>query len=231
MSHAAFLEAILAAPADDTPRLIYADWLDEHGDPDRAEFIRVQCELWAGTWSDQARLGALRRRERELFSCLYGDGLPGPFVPNLDGFVGRNSPHAHYRRGFVDSVTCPAADLLRHFDAVRACQPVTRVRLTDVPAVETCVTRAADACRLPGRRWRHPDELAPFLKAAGDTQRPRQLAHALLLAEWDGVDFELPPGPAADDLDARRRGASAEPAPRDTGRPFRSVPRRDGGGV
>jgi uncharacterized protein (TIGR02996 family) len=39
-----FLQAILAAPDDDTPRLVYADWLDERGDP-RGEFIRLQCEL------------------------------------------------------------------------------------------------------------------------------------------------------------------------------------------
>ena len=37
-----FLRAICENPADDAPRLVYADWLDEHGDPDRAEFIRVQ---------------------------------------------------------------------------------------------------------------------------------------------------------------------------------------------
>jgi uncharacterized protein (TIGR02996 family) len=42
---AAFLAAIIAAPKDDLPRLIYADWLDEHGEPARAEFIRVQCDL------------------------------------------------------------------------------------------------------------------------------------------------------------------------------------------
>ena len=36
----AFLQAILDAPDDDTPRLVYADWLEEHGQPDRAEFIR-----------------------------------------------------------------------------------------------------------------------------------------------------------------------------------------------
>jgi uncharacterized protein (TIGR02996 family) len=28
---------------DDTPRLIYADWLEDHGQPELAEFIRVQC--------------------------------------------------------------------------------------------------------------------------------------------------------------------------------------------
>ncbi len=39
------LEAAIAATEDEAPRLIYADWLDEHGDPLRAEFIRVQCRL------------------------------------------------------------------------------------------------------------------------------------------------------------------------------------------
>jgi uncharacterized protein (TIGR02996 family) len=39
------LAAILAAPDDDAPRLAYADWLDEHGEPERASFIRVQCKL------------------------------------------------------------------------------------------------------------------------------------------------------------------------------------------
>ena len=40
----AFLHDILAHPDDDAPRLIYADWLDEHNDP-RGEFIRTQCAL------------------------------------------------------------------------------------------------------------------------------------------------------------------------------------------
>lgn len=37
-----FLRAICAAPDDDTPRLIFADWLEEHGEPERAAFIRDQ---------------------------------------------------------------------------------------------------------------------------------------------------------------------------------------------
>jgi uncharacterized protein (TIGR02996 family) len=40
----AFLQALLQTPDDDTPRLIYADWLEEQGDP-RGEFIRLQCAL------------------------------------------------------------------------------------------------------------------------------------------------------------------------------------------
>ena len=50
----ALLAAIVANPDDDTPRLVYADWLDEHADSlparrrasarARAELIRVQVE-------------------------------------------------------------------------------------------------------------------------------------------------------------------------------------------
>jgi len=40
----ALLESIFAEPADDTPRLVYADWLDEHGEGEYAAFIRLQIE-------------------------------------------------------------------------------------------------------------------------------------------------------------------------------------------
>ncbi len=42
---AAFVRAIADDPDDDLPRLVFADWLDEHGEPERAEFVRVQCAL------------------------------------------------------------------------------------------------------------------------------------------------------------------------------------------
>ncbi|MCE9562364.1 MAG: TIGR02996 domain-containing protein [Planctomycetes bacterium] len=41
----ALLAAICANPEDDTPRLVFADWLDEHNSPAWAELIRVECEL------------------------------------------------------------------------------------------------------------------------------------------------------------------------------------------
>ena len=41
--HEAFLRAIFDAPAADTPRLVYADFLQKHGEEDRAAFIRWQC--------------------------------------------------------------------------------------------------------------------------------------------------------------------------------------------
>jgi uncharacterized protein (TIGR02996 family) len=54
----ALLAAIVAAPDDDLPRLVYADWLEENGRPERAEFIRVQIEL--------SRLGFSPIRHRTL---------------------------------------------------------------------------------------------------------------------------------------------------------------------
>ena len=40
-----FLRMIAENPDDDTPRLVFADWLDEHEQHERAEFIRLQIEL------------------------------------------------------------------------------------------------------------------------------------------------------------------------------------------
>ena len=77
----AFLNAIHDNPDDDTPRLVYADWLEEHGEPDRAEFIRVgvelarvpgSCSCWPGTGWPCGWCGAtekLRRRQRELLAA------------------------------------------------------------------------------------------------------------------------------------------------------------------
>jgi len=61
----ALLAAIRAAPDDDAPRLVYADWLDEHGEMERAEFIRVQCELAVRESAE------LRRREVALLDSHH----------------------------------------------------------------------------------------------------------------------------------------------------------------
>ncbi len=41
----ALYAAILAEPANDLPRLVFADYLDERGESDRAEFIRAQIRI------------------------------------------------------------------------------------------------------------------------------------------------------------------------------------------
>jgi uncharacterized protein (TIGR02996 family) len=44
MDETAFLAAIAARPAESGPRLVYADWLEERGDP-RGPLLRDVCRL------------------------------------------------------------------------------------------------------------------------------------------------------------------------------------------
>jgi uncharacterized protein (TIGR02996 family) len=41
----AFLRGIVEDPDDDAARLVFADWLDDHGDADKAAFVRAEVEL------------------------------------------------------------------------------------------------------------------------------------------------------------------------------------------
>jgi uncharacterized protein (TIGR02996 family) len=61
----AFIQAIIEAPDDDTTRLIFADWLDDHGQAERGDLIRVQCEL-ARLPEDDPQVGPLLKRQRRL---------------------------------------------------------------------------------------------------------------------------------------------------------------------
>ncbi|MCC6418429.1 MAG: TIGR02996 domain-containing protein [Gemmataceae bacterium] len=98
----ALLQGIFAAPDDDGPRLIYADWLEENGWPGWACLIRVQCELARLPGRDPRR-PALEAREAELLRD-HGEAwcaqLPAPpgfaWEPLHRGFphLLRHDPHA-----------------------------------------------------------------------------------------------------------------------------------------
>jgi uncharacterized protein (TIGR02996 family) len=143
------LRAVAAAPADDVPRLVAADWLNEHAQPERAEFIRIQVELArleaAGDWASAAA-ETLRRKERTylgpmathralwaLEACpqLVRVTFQDEGGPPLESMRVAGAERLTFHRGFVQSVTCPAADWLRHGAEVRARQPIRGVRLTD----------------------------------------------------------------------------------------------------
>jgi uncharacterized protein (TIGR02996 family) len=66
----AFLTAIREEPADDGVRLIFADWLEDHGQADRVEFIRAQIALDTGrdleTPLSEERRAYLERRTAHL---------------------------------------------------------------------------------------------------------------------------------------------------------------------
>lgn len=93
---AAFLELILKNPHEDGPRLVYADWLEENGQCDRAEFIRIQCEL-AQLRPDNPRRLELETRERDLLLDYRQEWRPvfdRPYVGDSFSF--------DFRRGFPE---------------------------------------------------------------------------------------------------------------------------------
>jgi uncharacterized protein (TIGR02996 family) len=68
-----FLPAILQNRDDDTPRLIYADWLEKQGDP-RGEFIRLQCA------SAQRAMALVDPRYWDLYFDGLTLGAKGPRI-------------------------------------------------------------------------------------------------------------------------------------------------------
>lgn len=156
---ASFLADICANPTDDVPRLIFADWLDEQGDPARAEFIRVQCEIadapptrwWSGLevcrHNEKAsacyRCREPRKRERELLEKHGGD-FAGPVARLLgatkyrhdfgyEGMAARFAPHIRWkwRRGFIAEFAMPLVQFMEYGERLALLCPLEGVTLTD----------------------------------------------------------------------------------------------------
>jgi uncharacterized protein (TIGR02996 family) len=256
------LARVIADPACDAVRLVYADWLEENGQPERAEFVRVQVELAnlppvrihadgksaiVGAVSaalakvvdpHHERRTKLRRRESDLLDAhrrewfpVEGLGAPGfgEDEPLRWWPAGDSRGESHImdgtpRRGFVESVTCAAADWLAHGDAIRAAHPVTRVVLTTVPVAAVWYDGEDE-------QWPVGEKLAGKTFAYHRIEHfiAERLAHkpigyrtlALLMLRWPGVEFVLPPAPGEcrrlrdrhrPTGDAGRRGTVRRPA-------------------
>ena len=158
--HAAFLAAIADAPDDDLPRLVYADYLDENGEPERAEFIRVQIELANLPDTDPRRAG-LETREDELLT-------PHRWVWSLPEFRGQSQV---FRRGFVERVNVSAEWLIAHPDSLAAPGPLRAMRvfnatpflprLAEVPGLARLETLDLSNTNFAG-----PDDVRNFFTAA-----------------------------------------------------------------
>jgi uncharacterized protein (TIGR02996 family) len=255
--HDALLAAICAEPKEDTPRLVYADWLDENagtvpcptcnrqgrtpgrqpwvafsqcsacdgstcvsdGRKERAEFIRVQVELARLPETDEEynalghagrvmdvmdRQRELRRREGELLRAHDDDWLPEWInggttdVSVVEGRVEllETAAFAMFSRGFISRITCSWTDWLAHADAIRAAQPVERVKLTTI--VEFEIRRGDGAAFTSHGRNQYvfraslsgPGRKVHTLRQDdGDTTDYRI---RVLQAEWPGIAFELP---------------------------------------
>lgn len=136
------LDAIRRHEGDDTPRLAFADYLDERGttaDADRADWVRLQCKLARtpdgepGRWDMEAReaqLWALRGRE---------------WVGDLKAHVSR----VEFRRGFPWRARVTASAFAA--DAERWL-PDTTIRHVHVGALPESVAAAEAVARSPALR-------------------------------------------------------------------------------
>jgi uncharacterized protein (TIGR02996 family) len=118
----AFFDRIRDEPTDDGPRLIYADWLAEHGRPDRAEFVRVQCAL-DRLPDDDPRRTDLLQRERLLLEANEARWT-AELTPLVSDWA--------FRRGVIDAVSVDAGQFLAAGATIFDLAPVRRVRFLNV---------------------------------------------------------------------------------------------------
>lgn len=136
-------EAILENPDDIAPRLIYADWCDEQGDP-RGEFIRIQCEL-AAYEGPPIKVRHLKQREAELLEEhrrawngeVHRRLAQTPLCNNVHGRRGLIR-RWEYHRGFVEFVVVEAEAFLEHPEALFQIGPLRRLRIL---RAETCLEK------------------------------------------------------------------------------------------
>jgi uncharacterized protein (TIGR02996 family) len=113
------MAAILDRPTDETPRLVFADWCDDHGDEGWAYLIR--------SGGDHPTV------------CPPGSPADVYFYPGPAAGTtytvklaeGIRDVSFVVTRGFVDEVRLPLAAFLEHAPALFAAHPLTRVVLTD----------------------------------------------------------------------------------------------------
>lgn len=162
----ALMRAIVENPADNTSRLVYADWLTEYGDTNdcpRAELIRVQVELagYEGYEESTAarRFHVLRHRERVLIETgrlahwFDWAGRPAEFGESLHlcwwpgGALNTGRVEGELSRGFVGSVSLNLAAWLAYGpDLVRA-HPLEKVWLLDrTPGLGRGTGRITNGC-------------------------------------------------------------------------------------
>ncbi len=123
---AALLRGVLESPLDMGPRLVYADWLEEHGteipevgDCVQAELIRIQWAL--ETTTDIYRRSVLEVRQQELLVWM-----PLILYPSTDG---HGLITARWSGGMVEEVCCLWRDWIRKARRICRAWPIRAVRI------------------------------------------------------------------------------------------------------
>lgn len=172
------LAAIRERPDDDGLRLIYADWLDEHGEPARAEMIRMMVA--AGPTLITKTFPRIRYPSPGEFARDgWGVCEVVTFAQThaavsvwLDDPRGDLDYGCLWDRGLITSITCPAADWLAHADGLLAEHPVQDVWLTTWPEInyvdgDSTTTDAFGEHTVYRRAARWGDKTASAVRAVG----------------------------------------------------------------
>jgi uncharacterized protein (TIGR02996 family) len=102
----AFLKAIAAAPTDEAPHKVYADWLDEHDRPEEADWHRL--------WTPKAARAAQKWFQK--FAAEHSDDLGegGPPYSAEDmiqfgrDFLRSGTPHVQYGMSLQEFMSADA---------------------------------------------------------------------------------------------------------------------------
>ena len=136
MDERALLAAVIASPDDDAPRLVYADWLLEHGHDGaraRGEFIQCECAIARLPDESTPRRAALVRRAAELRRSERGwiaDMLDGVFGPNP--FEAAWDASWGFDRGLVTAYTrrsWSGTEVARYLPSIQSRMPVTELEV------------------------------------------------------------------------------------------------------
>ena len=124
--HNALYQAICASPDEDTPRLVFADLLEEEGELVRAAFIRAQIELASVPEYDALWAKCRQFDPGVIRGWAMAHTLPRP-LPN--GF----SWHRHrFRRGFPWLATALGTEpFVEHAEALLAIAPIQALTFDD----------------------------------------------------------------------------------------------------
>ena len=119
----ALLAAITAAPADDAPRLVYADWLQERGEETKAEYLRTVVRLMhpPEDAADVARVFDLAN----YLDAAWRQRVGGQFEVMLEGAAPLMLV-AHAIRAVLNIAQHKAADMWRAGEPVRLQSTLTR---------------------------------------------------------------------------------------------------------
>lgn len=127
----ALLRAICDNPDDDTPRLVFADWLQEHGEEERAEFVRLQVrhtELLRYASSDTDNFA---RQARELWVRHGSKWLAE--LPQIPGIKW----HDAFFRGFSErAIVSSETTLVKHADIIFNSVPIRHLEVGEFNALK-----------------------------------------------------------------------------------------------